>query len=146
MRRLAIPFLSLLVLLTVGVLAAPAKAPFPGRNGKIAFTFTVDFGDWDVYAVNPDGSEQRIIYGVPGRIASPDLTNPDIFEPTPWEAYTYDSNDNAGRTHAGASAGYQHHWDTPSSIVIDALGRTIEAVERSRNRQAAPIRLLALRI
>src|SRR2546423_12604982 len=70
MRRLAIPFLSLLVLLTVGVLAAPAKAPFPGRNGKIAFTFTVDFGDWDVYAVNPDGS--GLVNLTPGTPASRD--------------------------------------------------------------------------
>ena len=26
----------------------------------------------------------------------------------------------------------QHHWNTPASIVVDALGRTVEAVERNR--------------
>jgi hypothetical protein len=36
-----------------------------------------------VRTVNPDGSEQRVIYGVPGTIAVPDLTKPDDFEPTP---------------------------------------------------------------
>ena len=47
---------------------------------------------------NPDGSEQRVIYGVPVS-----LDNPLSFTPTPWEAYTYDANDNAGRTHPTAS-------------------------------------------
>jgi hypothetical protein len=49
-----------------------------------------------VRTVNPDGSEQRVVHGVPGGIAGPDLSNPDVFEPTPWEIYTYDANDNAG--------------------------------------------------
>ena len=85
-----------------------------------------------ICTVHPDGSEQRVIYGVPGTIAAPDLTNPESFEPTPWEAYTYDANDNAGRTHPMESASYQHHWNTPSSIMIDALGRTIRGAERNR--------------
>ncbi len=84
-----------------------------------------------VRTVNPDGSEQRVIYGVPGSVAAPDLTNPDLFEPTPWEAYTYDANDNAGRTHPTASASFQSHWNTPASIVVDALGRTVESVARN---------------
>jgi RHS repeat-associated protein len=75
---------------------------------------------------NPDGCEQRVIYGIP-----PQLANPDMFLPTPWETYTYDANDNAGRTHPAASAGYQSHWNTPASIKIDALGRTIESIERN---------------
>ena len=53
-----------------------------------------------VRTLNPDGSEQRVIYGVPGSIAHPDVACIDEndksqikFEPTPWEAYTYDAND-----------------------------------------------------
>lgn len=46
-----------------------------------------------IRTVNPDSSEQRVIYGVPA-----DLTKPEQFTPTPWETYTYDANDNAGRT------------------------------------------------
>ena len=88
-----------------------------------------------IRTVNPDGSEQRVIYGVPGTIANPDLTNPAVFEPTPWEAYTYDTNDNAGRTHPADSSGSQQCWNTPSSIVIDALGRTVRTVERNRSLQ-----------
>ena len=90
--------------------------------------------------LNPDGSEQRVIFGVPGTIAVPDLSNPANFEPTPWEAYTYDANDNAGRTHPAQAAEYQHHWNTPASILIDPLGRTIKAVERNRSALADPVR------
>jgi hypothetical protein len=87
-----------------------------------------------IRTVNPDRSEQLVVQGVPGTIAVPDLENPQVFEPTPWEAYTYDANDNAGRTHPRTSAGYQHHWNTPASIVVDTLGRTIVTSERNRTR------------
>lgn len=76
---------------------------------------------------NPDGSEQRVIYGVPVT-----LENPLSFKPTPWEAYTYDANDNAGRTHPSESNSYRHHFNTPASILIDAMGRTLMAIERNR--------------
>src|SRR5206468_2369639 len=56
---------------------------------------------------------------------------PDDFTPSPWEAYTYDPNDNAGRTHPAASAAYASHRDTPASAVVDALGRIVELTERS---------------
>jgi RHS repeat-associated protein len=79
-----------------------------------------------IRTVNLDGSEQRVIYGVPES-----LNNPERFAPTPWEAYTYDANDNAGRTHVAESTGYQAHWNTPANVVVDALGRTVEAVERN---------------
>jgi hypothetical protein len=80
--------------------------------------------------VNRDGSEQRVVYGVPGSRSALDLTNPDVFEPTTWETYTYDANDNAGRTHPATSGSYQSHWNTPSSVMVDALGRTIESIVR----------------
>ena len=91
-----------------------------------------------IRTLNPDGSEQRVIFGVPGTIAVPDLEHPEIFEPTPWEAYTYDANDNAGRTHPASAVAYQHCWNTPASILIDPLGRTIEAVGRNRDPRAKP--------
>jgi RHS repeat-associated protein len=91
-----------------------------------------------VRTLNPDGSEQRVVFGVPGSIAVPSLDDPDLFEPTPWEAYTYDANDNAGRTDPVAAGSYRHHWDTPASILIDALGRTVLAIERNRDKPANP--------
>jgi RHS repeat-associated protein len=79
-----------------------------------------------IRTVNADGSEQRVILGIPV-----ELSNPDRYIPTPWEAYTYDANDNAGRTHADEATPYSSHWDTPASAVVDALGRTIQAIARN---------------
>jgi len=79
-----------------------------------------------VRTVNPDGSEQRVVYGVPS-----DIANPDLYAPTPWDVYTYDANDNAGRTHAADATSYRDHWNTPASVEVDALGRTVRAVERN---------------
>ncbi|HYV03994.1 MAG TPA: toxin TcdB middle/N-terminal domain-containing protein [Blastocatellia bacterium] len=94
------------------------------RGQKV--TFFYDPRGNVIRTVNPDDSEQRIIHGVPG-----DLTNPDVFEPTPWEAYTYDANDNAGRTHPGTLVSYNSHWNTPSSSTVDALGRVVQSIERN---------------
>src|SRR5439155_24857773 len=68
-----------------------------------------------IRTLNPDGTEQRVVYGVPGRIAAPDLSNPDVFEPTPWEAYTYAANDDAGPTHPSSARSLQHHRAQPAS-------------------------------
>jgi RHS repeat-associated protein len=81
--------------------------------------------------VNADGSEQRVVPGIPG-----DLARPDICEPTPWESYAYDANDLAplSRELGGASlanrAPAAHHF-TPSSTIIDGLGRILCHVERN---------------
>ena len=47
-------------------------------------------------------------YGVPA-----DLADPDVFAPTPWETYTYDANDNAGRTHARRRRGVPRPLEHP---------------------------------
>lgn len=84
-----------------------------------------------IRSLNPDGSEQRVIYGVPVGLA-----NPDRFIPTPWEAFTYDANDLAPLSTGPdgallADAAPATHRFTPSSIVIDALGRKVEAIARN---------------
>jgi RHS repeat-associated protein len=101
-----------------------------------------------IRTLNPDGSEQRVIFGVPGTIATPNLSTPDRFEPTPWEAYTYDGNDLAPLSREpsddgtiGKSLGNRaplHHHFTPSSVVFDALGRAVQSI--ARNRRAPEIR------
>jgi RHS repeat-associated protein len=107
--------------------------PEDSQLGKKASMFYDPRGQV-IRTVKPDGSEQLVIYGIPGQIDDPPLTASETgkFAPTPWEAYTYDANDNAGRTHAAISQLYLHHWNTPASIVIDALGRTVETVQRNR--------------
>ena len=112
-------------------------APNDAQFGEKVETFYDSRGQV-IRSVNPDGSEQRVIFGVPGTIAAPDLSRPDVFEPTPWEAYTYDANDNAGRTHPATAASYRDHWNTPASILIDAVGRTVLAAARNRDKPANP--------
>ena len=79
-----------------------------------------------IRTVNPDGSETLVVLGIPV-----DLAHPDVYQPTAWETFTYDPNDNAGRTHPDISAGYATHRNTPASIEVDALGRTVTAVARN---------------
>ena len=100
----------------------PGAEPLAGAKAMLRYDPTGRL----VRTVNPDGSEQRVLRGVPA-----DLTNPDQFAPTPWTAFTYDANDNAGRTDPAGSGTYQTHWNTPASATIDALSRAIEAVARN---------------
>ncbi|MGE3289369.1 MAG: SpvB/TcaC N-terminal domain-containing protein [Dehalococcoidia bacterium] len=96
-------------------------APGPANLGA-AVTTRYDPRGQVVRTVNPDGSEQRVIYGVPTS-----LDGPDRFVPTPWEAFRYDEQDNATRTHDQDHP----HADTPSSVEFDALGRPVRAVVRA---------------
>ena len=73
-----------------------------------------------------DGSEQRHVPGIPSA-----LDDPERYEPSAWEAYAYDANDSAGRTHPIAAAAYRGHWNTPSSTTLDALGRAVAQVRRN---------------
>ena len=73
-----------------------------------------------VRTVAPDRSETCTVPGVPH-----DLADPTSYDPTPWETYSYDGNDNAGRTHPTTSLGFSLHWNTPISSRLDAFGRTI---------------------
>ena len=121
------------------------EAPRDAELGQKA-TFCYDPRGQVIRAVNPDGSEQRVIHGVPNNLDDPPLDPDDAgrFAPTPWEACTYDANDNAGRTPAADpnASNYRHHWNTPASIEVDALGRTVRAV--ARNREAAASATAAL--
>jgi RHS repeat-associated protein len=101
------------------------RPPIDAQLGQRATIFYDPRGQM-IRTLHPDGSEQRVIYGVPT-----DLRNPDVFTPTPWETYTYDANDNSGRTHPAASTSYQNHRNTPVGTTVDALGRTVETVERN---------------
>ncbi|MEA2588449.1 MAG: hypothetical protein QOH66_1376, partial [Actinomycetota bacterium] len=99
--------------------------PVDAERGQKATLFYDPRGH-AIRIVNPDGSEQRVVFGVPS-----DLADPDQYAPTPWESYTYDANDNAGRTHGQVAQAYRDHWNTPGSIEVDSLGRTVVAVARN---------------
>ncbi|MGN7200355.1 SpvB/TcaC N-terminal domain-containing protein [Arthrobacter sp. SAFR-044] len=79
-----------------------------------------------IRTVTADGTETLTLRGVPTSLA-----NPDGMEPTPWETCTYDGNDNAGRTHPTVSLAFADHWNTPSSTVLDAFGRTTATTARN---------------
>ncbi|WP_344663342.1 SpvB/TcaC N-terminal domain-containing protein [Catenulispora yoronensis] len=101
---------------------APPGADQLGRRTLIFY----DPRGQAVRTVEPDASERLVVTGVPA-----DLKDPAAFEPTPWETYTYDANDNAGRTHGAAAQAFAGSWDTPASIEVDALGRTVRSVART---------------
>ena len=100
--------------------------PPAGILGGPKVTFVHDPRGRPIRTVHPDGAEQRVVFGVPSA-----LDDPERFVPTPWETYTYDANDNAGRTHRSESAPYQPHWNTPTSDLVDALGRTVAQIQRN---------------
>lgn len=82
-----------------------------------------------VRVVHPDGSQDLVVRGVPA-----DLAEPDSFAPTAWETFSYDADDNAGRTHAASSGAWSDQWNTPVSVVVDALGRAVSVTSRLSGR------------
>lgn len=92
-----------------------------------------------IRTLNPDGSQQRVIFGRPKKtnqlILDPEaLSSADVpanFEPSPWERYTYDANDLAKLTHPDTDAALDNHHFTPASVVLDAMGRTLCIVARN---------------
>jgi RHS repeat-associated protein len=79
---------------------------------------------------NPDGTEQRVLYGMPNLAG--ELAALAEFRPTPWETYSYDANDLAHETHRGlpAATAVAAHWYTPQSATVDALGRVVQTTDR----------------
>ena len=88
-----------------------------------------------VRTVLADGSEQRLVPGIPS-----DPANPDEYAPSPWESCAYDANDNAGRTDAARSQPWSDHWNTPTTTREDALGRAVVTVQRSDGRELVTTR------
>lgn len=103
-----------------------------GRSARIVF----DARGRAVSTIQPDGSAQLVVQGTPRDLADPPISPLDTgrYIPTPWEAFTYDANDNAGRTHATDQrlASFRHHCNTPGSVAVDALGRAVRSAVRTR--------------
>lgn len=73
-------------------------------------------------SISPDGSTKLVIFGIPR-----ELDRPQDFLPSPWEAYTYDSNDLAD-DFEGDHGVDSSHWNTPASIEINAMGHAVANV------------------
>jgi len=84
-----------------------------------------------VRTIKPDDSEERIIYGKPTQ----GLEQLKKFSPTPWENYSYDSNDLAPLTNPSSNVPSSHYY-TPKSSLVDALGRTIQTTEHQAHYNA----------
>jgi RHS repeat-associated protein len=82
-----------------------------------------------IRSINPDRTEQRILLGVPGN-----LNTPDAYDPTPWETYIYDATDLGSLAPSDAATvvtADPSHLFSPSSQVVDALGRVRCSVQRN---------------
>ncbi|HRO76938.1 MAG TPA: RHS repeat-associated core domain-containing protein, partial [Crocinitomicaceae bacterium] len=84
-----------------------------------------------VKTVNPDRSEQRVIFGMPTQ----GLDKLNSFVPTPWENYAYDANDLAPLTNPNSNVPSSHFY-TPKSSLVDALGRTVQTTEHKAHYNA----------
>jgi RHS repeat-associated protein len=112
------------------------------RRGE-RFIMFYDLRGQVIRTLNPEGSEQCVIFGVPGKIGALDVKKLDDYEPTPWEDYTYDANDLAEVTYhpndgsSGTSlipltnvARDATHYYTPTSTLLDGMGRAVCQVQR----------------
>lgn len=87
-----------------------------------------------VKTVNPDKSQQWVIYGKPTDLLNP--VDPSAtfvtlsgVEASPWLSYSYDANDLASISNVPNNNVSLTHYFTPKSSETDALGRTIKTTE-----------------
>jgi RHS repeat-associated protein len=91
-----------------------------------------------VRTVNPDNSQQWVLFGRPtvfDHVSLNDLDLPTLDSHpesslTPWESCTFDANDLADRPPFNGSGAPSTHWNTPKTTVLDALGRTVKTIDR----------------
>lgn len=67
--------------LCLGIVAASAKAAFPGQNGKITFARNVPGFGYNVYAMSPDGSGQTLLAVSKKGPGDPALGGDPVFSP-----------------------------------------------------------------
>ena len=89
-----------------------------------------------VRTVNPDNSQQWVIYGVPTTLDNLTLNTIQLnsgISPTAWVNFSYDSNDLAGVPGLPGTNVPTTDYFTPKSAEVDALGRTIKTTEYHNN-------------
>ena len=82
-----------------------------------------------VKTLNPDNSEQLVVFGIPE-----ELNAPSVYAATPWERYHYSPNDLAANTNPGVVP-TTSYW-TPKSETIDPLGNVIITTEHKAHYDA----------
>jgi len=70
-----------------------------------------------IRTLHPDGTEERLVLGIPVV-----TTSPDVFIPTPWVSCAYDANDMTSSLLA---------YGTPRFNYLDPMGRTIRTYEKN---------------
>lgn len=81
-----------------------------------------------IKTLNPDGSMQMVVYGIPTALNTVTLSGVEAI-PSPWINYSYDANDLSPISHPTGNPVPAAHWYTPKSALVDALGRTIKTTE-----------------
>ncbi|NEN25919.1 hypothetical protein G3O08_20720, partial [Cryomorpha ignava] len=82
-----------------------------------------------VKTLNPDESEQLVVFGIPAA-----LNTPSDYAATPWERYHYSPNDLGEITNPGVVP-TTSYW-TPKSETIDPLGNVIRTTEHKAHYDA----------
>jgi len=108
---------------------APSTGP---QTGQKAVQF-YDAGGRTWKSLAPDGTETRVVFGTPAAASTPW-----DHAPTPWERWSYDANDLASLTHGTTGHNVPaHHWWTPRTEYVDALGRVTRTIDRNHDGTAA---------
>jgi len=105
-----------------------------------------------VKTLNPDNSQQWVMYGIPKKLNEPQdpfplgiiptfpvtLSGVEGYVQTPWVNFSYDANDLASVSNITVTNVPSSHYFTPKSSTVDALGRTIQTVEYFDNSGSPP--------
>ncbi len=121
--------------------AGPAPELVEGYGKKIRMFY--DALGRVVKTLNPDNSQQWVIYGIPKKINEPQdpfplntiptfpvtLSGVEGYIQTPWTNFSYDANDLASVSNITLTNVPSSHYFTPKSSEVDALGRTLRTKE-----------------
>lgn len=116
----------LIALAVISALAAslsaadPARAAFPGKNGRIAFTTTVgdDTTESYVHAINPDGSQLKEIHGNGDAATFSPRGRRVVFADPYGEGLRLKRADGSGRTRRLTSSGLYPEWAPDGKRIV----------------------------
>ena len=112
-------------MLAVGIMPGPARAAFPGQNGRIAFSDTRDDPNGEIYTIKADGTDTQRLTTDPGSDVKPSWSPNGqriVFNRySPGADIVVMNADGSGQTSLGP--GYEPSWSPDGSkIVFVAIG------------------------